>query len=606
MTADNLKRRTVLQLGAAGAAAGTAGTLLGAPAAYGASDPTAFTLGEATGKVLAPTDFAFNAPFQFTGLYHGTLPASDPRSKRTQFAEALQQAGVQSLRFPGGTPALLYIPQGEAHTEALVRDLADLHPEEAANKHYQPDRWSHNYYVRVEDFLEFCEEFGFEPIYQVNTAFYYDASEQRTWAMVPNRWVVRRDGSVVTEYFDRLRIAEAADALDTHIGDLLSQGFNLRYWEIGNEEFAQYDTGRDFLNEGNDDGEIENYARVVVELGRVIRARVPESTILIGGTRNWRGNPWNVPLLEAIDALDGLDVVDHTTSHYPFSRENRPDTSDQPLEDFVSTDMGIVTNMQNARADLDENGFPHIGVQITETSAYRLPHWNGRDVTATFAHGLVWAHNFGQLMFETESFVNAKHDLESPFFGGVMYNVVIDPAPAQRGKRNFRWIGPDGEYSDPLVTDPEEIPEDHWFRDEYYTSPQMKMCGLFSGALGGRIVAVTPGSLGQDVSMFAALVPAQGSQETLMAFVVNRSSAAQDVSVTFPESGFVLLSDSLETQSVSAGGQWGLAGALSGEYSEESGSARLSRARGSVSSFDLTVPGYSFTRIAVRLGRRRA
>ncbi|WP_159619140.1 hypothetical protein [Ruania rhizosphaerae] len=604
MIENEMNRRTALRLGAGGAAAAAAAPLLGATSAAAetaeAQAVATFRVGRATGKKITAADFSYNAPFHFTGLFHGTLPSDDPRSKRPDFAAALQESGVRSLRFPGGKAALLYLHDGESFTAELTRDLNQLNPSETAGRIYQPDRWSHKYYVKLDDFLDVCEENDVEPIYQLNTAFYRDLAEDRTWAIVPTRWVIRSDGTTVNEYYDRPRIQEAADALAAHVEALVAAGRSIRYWEIGNEEFSRYDVGRDALSPGNSDQEISYYAQVVVTFARVVKEQVPDAKILITGARNWQGNPWDVPLLNEIESLGGIDLVDFTTSHYPFSKENRPDTPDEPLSDFVTTDMNLTTHVGHTVQNNIDAGYPHVGVAVTETSVYRLPHWTGVDVTPTFAHGLVWSHGFGQLIFETPSPVNVKHDFESFFFGGLVYDTVLDPAVSASGKRNLHWIGPDGEYHLPLTTDEGDIPDENWFSEEYFLTPQMRMNALMSKAVGLDALVVNPGALNELVSVFAA-IDESGKNPIVELFAVNRSAGESEATVEIDIPGIRAICKRVGVETLTASPEWGLAAIHPTEMNLTRTTASKGRSAGGVPTATCQLPAYSMSRLQLEL-----
>lgn len=596
-----MTRRSLLGAVAVGAAAGVAG---GTRAWADSADAT-FEIADAPGKRITAMDFGYNAPFHFTALYHGTLPASDPRSRRREFASALRAAGVGALRFPGGKPALLYLAAGEDQTKALTEDLKQLNPS-GAKGGYDPSRWSHGYYVRLEDFLGFCRDYDIEPIYQLNTAFYYDEAAHRTRAIVPTRYVVRPDGSVLTQYYDKNRIDEATRAVDEHVRHLQRHGYRIRYWEIGNEEMAEYDTTWGAVNPNFD--AIDNYARVVTSFGHAIRSHVRDADITISGYRNWRGEPWDVPLLERIGELDGSDVVDHVAVHYPFSQEHNPTSGQQRLTEFVTTDMGIQANIATTQSDLDQHGFGRVTANVTETSAYRLPKWRGVDVNPTVAKALVWGHNFGQLIFETDSKINVKHDLESYFYGGLVYDCVLDPAVDTKGKRNLHWIGPDGQFLKPLVTPVDQIPAANWFRGRFFATPQLRANALVSRAVGGRTLPVTPGSLNQLVSLFvgvddAAGRPGSNDRPWATLIFVNQSAQASTATVSLP--GWrTPHAHSVQTRVLAAHGSWGLEGILPGEYRLAGAQAQLDLRRGEARALTTRVPAYSLTRVTIHLAGR--
>ena len=70
-------------------------------AAATGQDAVVLDLGRPAAKRVTALHFGANVEFFRAGLYFGTLPRSDPRSRRREFARALRDSGIRSLRFSG-------------------------------------------------------------------------------------------------------------------------------------------------------------------------------------------------------------------------------------------------------------------------------------------------------------------------------------------------------------------------------------------------------------------------------------------------------------------------------------------------------------------------
>ena len=68
------------------------------------------------GKQLTSLHFAVNTEFYRPGVFAGTLPEDDPRTKAQDFAAALKASGIHTLRMPGGDGVYYYLPEGRSQT----------------------------------------------------------------------------------------------------------------------------------------------------------------------------------------------------------------------------------------------------------------------------------------------------------------------------------------------------------------------------------------------------------------------------------------------------------------------------------------------------------
>ena len=285
--------------------------------------------------------FGVNAEFRYPGITRGTLPAHDPRSLNREFASALHEAGVRVLRFPGGMPTHQYFTEGPEAQAKLFR----LFP---AQSYYYRGMG----YPRFPDVLDFCRRNGFELLFEVNTMFFADENGD-VWPVSENRYKEQRP-----ELYAESRIGEAAAALGRFI-DTLPAPDAIRYWEIGNEEFALMP--------------LREYAAIVTAFTRVIKAKNPGAVITV------TGNTWPAALCEALDRSGALDRVDYLSAHYPWGDHFRPEPGgEKDLERFVCGTLHWGVNTKAHLKMLRDAGFDRIRMRTGSSTRPRTVSFSRR------------------------------------------------------------------------------------------------------------------------------------------------------------------------------------------------------------------------------------
>jgi alpha-L-arabinofuranosidase len=219
-----------------------------------------------------------------------------------RLADALKQAGVKYLRYPGGEKADAYlwsVPPYTASVPTLARWAAGEYPQNQEWPSYdralvQPD--GHTFKTAPLDFDEFmdiCREIGCVPTVVVCYDSMYKAAQ--IGGVAPSREQLLETAREWVRYAN------------------ITKGYNVRYWEIGNESYrANY----------NGSATPANYARDLIEFSRTMKSVDP--TILIGAngeSDSW----WQAVLSTAASAIDFLAVHNYpssTWSSYSYYQNN--------------------------------------------------------------------------------------------------------------------------------------------------------------------------------------------------------------------------------------------------------------------------------------------
>jgi hypothetical protein len=443
---------------------------------------------------ITPFHFGANCEYDRPGLFYGTLPESDLRSKREEFAAAIRRT-CRSLRFPGGNCSYWYLYDSEEATRALTSALK--------LGRYAPGSFPNQHFTHLAGFLAFCRERDIEPIVQLPTMFYNDAGQPRT--VQPSKYSER-----APELYDRDRLEEATAYVRTLVETTRSQGFDVKHWELGNEEFAHYD--------------LESYARLVAAFGEAVREVSPKAE-LSAPMMHWAGD--FVPKLKAMGYTPETMAL---TTHYPFANwylmPKDVDITD-PLN-YVMADMAFGKNLRGSQESLAEYGWPDAHIAVTETSTIRFPQkgehsWDPFAVIPSFGHGLAFAYNWSVLISQPACSTATFHDLESTYFGLMKYDVYYD-----RENKRFAWIPPD------WTERPDTVPEECWFEDEYVVSPTALAMGMLAELTGCRLLGIDVDEPGSDYARHRLHAVAGWSEEGATIVAVNRMEEPHSLEISVP------------------------------------------------------------------------
>ena len=395
-------------------------------------------LGPPEGKVITALHFGVNAEFFRPGLFFGTLPESDPRSRRAQFARALKLSGIRAIRFPGGNAAYYYLPES--------RELSMQLAHRCKYWEFREDNEPSTHFVTLENLASFCRDYDIQLVYELPALFYLDGRTPR--AVIRSRFSKRANN------YDRDRVAEAATYAKTIVLKLLKLRAPVAVWELGNEEFAHCG--------------VEDYARMCAAYSRAIREVDPRTPIVAVGM----GKGWLDSLAPRLREHGALSLMRGFNAHYPFGAwpgPGDPARRGAPAA-FVSGDLHMERWLDAAAQTRQKLDMADAAISVTETTVMRHKNWEPHAVVGTHAHALVYAWNWLSLLGHRLCDVAVFHDLETPFFGMMRYDVGYDAARCR-----FAWLRR-GETGLKLTR----------FAGQYVLSPTCTANGLLSRLVGCR------------------------------------------------------------------------------------------------------------------------
>jgi alpha-L-arabinofuranosidase len=210
-----------------------------------------------------------------------------------RLAQALKKAGVKYLRYPGGEKSDAYLwalPPYTSPTPTLARWAAGEYPRNQEWPSYdrnlvEPDgRTFKTTPLDFDEFMAVCREIACVPTVVVCYDSMYKPAQ--TGGVAPTRAQLLETAREWVRYAN------------------ITRGYNVKYWEIGNESYLQHYNGS---------ATASNYARDLIEFSRVMKAVDP--TILIGAngeSESW----WRTILSTASGAIDFLAVHNYPATNW--------------------------------------------------------------------------------------------------------------------------------------------------------------------------------------------------------------------------------------------------------------------------------------------------
>jgi len=405
-------------------------------------------LGPPGRKLLSAAHFGANAEFFRPDLYFGTLPADYPRSTRTAFIEALRRSGIRSLRFPAGNPAYYYL----AESGSLTMELAHA----TGHWEYVENAPGSAGFVTLGALSGLAREAGIGLIYELPVLFHLDGSTPRA--------TIRSSLSDAAGNYERDRIEDCVAYGLGVIRRLRALGAPILAWELGNEEFA--------LCQPQD---YRRLCEAYIPAIRRIDARTPIVAVGMG---------------EFGSALAGVSGVDALNAHYPFG--NWPGPPDQSRRGDAAAFAGGDLRMDRwlgSPAGWRRSATPWA---VSETMVMHHEFWDPSAVVTTHAHALTYARNWMTLLEHPGCTMAVFHDLATPYFGMMRFNVGYDAAAQQ-----FGWLSagdPPGQWA-------------RAFPMQYVLSPTCAANRMLSTLEGARVVPVRLRPEAPQVRFVAGLLP---------------------------------------------------------------------------------------------------
>lgn len=394
------------------------------------------------GNLVTPLHFGANSELSRPGIFAGTLPcdisgATDTKAATTPhsaanaptpslcagpsamgqvignaglrgpdaFAAAIRESGIRSLRVPGGDFCYFYLPEGRTATMELARACG--------HSEYNDDNPGAKQFVTLENLATFAKNHKIALIYQLPMLFHLDQGQSHA--------SIRSVFSTNAKNYDHDRIeaqAKYAAAIVRRLRDLHAP---VAAWELGNEEWAHC-AGKD-------------YARVAAAIVRQIGQQDAQTPIVAVGM----GDKWLVDCIGEFRKQGVLDKIQAFNVHYPFGTWPSPGSpSDRanPLI-FAQGDIQSVRWFDSATQQRTALGIAAAGMAVSETMVFKFDgnYWDSYRVIGTHAHALVYAWNWMAFLNDPRCNMAVFHDLETPFFGMMRYDVGYDENMGQ-----FVWL----------------------------------------------------------------------------------------------------------------------------------------------------------------------
>lgn len=473
-----------------------------------------------TTQMVTDKHFMYNACFHYSGVYHGTLPESNPKSQRAAFAESLDTIGAKGLRWPGGETVHWYFMEngGEKYAKTLFEDAAKFNGYRAGGG-YDPKDPDDAYYTDFFDFLDFCKEYDIDTLVQINPFYYVDEGDVdnpnddrvRSVILSSLNTKANADGTryTMSGYYDRNRIQEGAEALRKNLIEMKNRGYECYAWEIGNEDIYKDYDGREY----GKNRYVQDMFDLYVAYATVIKEEFSGSKVII--------DAFDVAKAVSAGVITSAEaeLFDAVTDHYPFARWSAPTNEKNKTNawQFVANNDHMMEQGWLNKQSLDWGVGERV---ITETMAYRYQNWEASSVNHTFANALVLGHNWGEAVFDTGWKLACLHDLESPWFGFLLHDVRFNTASRSFFRRNTAFAN----------IHEDDIPDNYKFGNSYYTNPAGRAFELLSRHSGGAAFETVDSNMNRFVSGYSTV---KGDEVTLT--VVNSLNETVPVTVKYTD-----------------------------------------------------------------------
>lgn len=191
----------------------------------------------------------------------------------------------------------------------------------------------------TDEFVGFCDAVGCEPLVCVNAGSGTPAEAAR--------WVEYCNGSTDMP-MGRLRAEHGHP-----------EPYDVRYWEIGNELWGDWQVGRT-----TPDGYIDRYER----FREAMLERDPSIDVYACGNQSTTDSAWNDHVIDAVEG-DSLAMTDHVL---PRLTVDETSDADAVFETLMSHPIKLGRSYRQLRAQMESAGIENPGLAITELQLF--PH----------------------------------------------------------------------------------------------------------------------------------------------------------------------------------------------------------------------------------------
>jgi len=196
------------------------------------------------------------------GIYEEKSPLSDKDGFRKDVLEKVKELRTPLLRYPGGTFTKIYHWEDGIGPKSERKKRRNLIWGGVEDNHFGTD-----------EFIAYCRKIGAEPFLVVNMAT--GTPEEAS------NWVEYCNGTGDT-YYANLRRKNG-----------YKEPFNVKFWGIGNEEYAETDAGRD--------QDVQQYIKDTWLFVKLMKLQDPDLKLVLVG--NSEDNEWSRQVLEKLNPV---------------------------------------------------------------------------------------------------------------------------------------------------------------------------------------------------------------------------------------------------------------------------------------------------------------
>jgi hypothetical protein len=442
----------------------------------------------------------------FQGLYYGTLPESNKSSKRKDFIKFIDECGIKSVRYPGGTESHFFLAEGVEYTKKILKSCSS-----------HKLIWPRGKITSWNNFRDTMKQAKVKIIYQLNTSFYLN-SDDKVSPICPSKYTRKSKLDDGKEHY-----SAAAAALSRAFEKGIFKPGDVDYWELGNEEFAKMN--------------VRQYASICAAFIKVLKKHDPKTPVCVTGFKG----------LEKLLRDKGVfKLVTGITTHYPYANWPRPFPSYNTAS-YNDFSMAWVDFPATLRVRRNKN--PDKKISVSETSFFKFFTYDFNRVLPSFAAAMAMARNWPSLISNPQVDMAVLHDLESTYFGMIKYNVEFSNITRQFIwlKQGFR-VPAKSKSSKNWYVAPNPNNSKLFYKNQYVISSMAQVLKLMSEFSGGKIFSA---KFSRGIKLKGAMA-GESVDGRKMIFLANPYEVPVGIKINFPGFKNECEYSSLDTDSYAA------------------------------------------------------